>query len=87
MTRRAARARMPSLEGVSGGASRPHSTEFLESLTMQKRGGIRWSPLWRNRNYLLFQGGDIISGIGDSVQYLALSLLVLSLTGSQHRPE
>jgi predicted MFS family arabinose efflux permease len=73
---------MPSLEGVSGGASRPHSTEFLESLTMQKRGGIRWSPLWRNRNYLLFQGGDIISGIGDSVQYLALSLLVLSLTGS-----
>jgi hypothetical protein len=82
MTRRAARASMPSLEGVSGDASRPHSAEFLESLTMQKRGEIRWSPLWHNRNYLLFQGGDIISGIGDSVQYLALSLLVLSLTGS-----
>jgi MFS family permease len=82
MTRRAARASMPSLEGVSGDASRPHSAEFLESLTMQKRGEIRWSPLWHNRDYLLFQGGDIISGIGDSVQYLALSLLVLSLTGS-----
>jgi MFS family permease len=49
---------------------------------MQKRGEIRWSPLWHNRDYLLFQGGDIVSNIGNSVQYLALSLLVLSLTGS-----
>lgn len=30
----------------------------------------------------MFQGGDIVSNIGNSVQYLALSLLVLSLTGS-----
>ena len=48
---------------------------------MQKRGEIRWSPLCHNRDYLLFQGGDIISNIGN-VQYLALSLLVLCLTGS-----
>ena len=49
---------------------------------MQKPWGMRWSPLWRNRDYLLFQGGDVVSNIGDNVQYLALSLLVLALTGS-----
>jgi len=49
---------------------------------MQKRPRIRWSPLWNNRDYLLFQSGDIISNIGNSVQYLALSLLVLALTHS-----
>ncbi|MBA2391802.1 MAG: MFS transporter, partial [Ktedonobacteraceae bacterium] len=38
--------------------------------------------LWRNRNYLLLQGGQIVSFIGNQQQFLALPLLVLALTGS-----
>jgi hypothetical protein len=38
--------------------------------------------LWRNRNYLLLQGGQLISFIGDQQQFIALPLLVLALTGS-----
>src|SRR5258708_38442224 len=39
-------------------------------------------PLWRNHNYLLLQGGQIVSSIGTQQQFIALSLLVLTLTGS-----
>lgn len=39
-------------------------------------------PLWRNRNYLLLQGGQIVSYIGNQQQFIALPLLVLALTGS-----
>ena len=39
-------------------------------------------PLWRNRNYLLLQGGQIVSSIGDQQQFIALPLLILALTGS-----
>src|SRR5712692_5070356 len=39
-------------------------------------------PLWRNHNYLLLQGGQIVSYIGDQQQSIALQLLVLALTGS-----
>src|SRR5260370_33798512 len=38
-------------------------------------------PLWRNHNYLLLQGGQIVSSIGTQQQFIALSLLVLTLTG------
>ncbi|GCE20975.1 MFS transporter [Dictyobacter kobayashii] len=40
------------------------------------------SPLWRNRNYLLLQGGQIVSYVGNQQQFIALPLLVLALTGS-----
>ncbi len=40
------------------------------------------SPLWRNHNYLLLQGGQIVSYIGNQQQSIALPLLVLALTGS-----
>ncbi|HLZ59379.1 MAG TPA: MFS transporter [Ktedonosporobacter sp.] len=39
-------------------------------------------PLWRNYNYLLLQGGQIVSYIGNQQQGVALPLLVLALTGS-----
>jgi MFS family permease len=39
-------------------------------------------PLWRNHNYLLLQGGQIVSSIGNQQQGFALPLLVLALTGS-----
>lgn len=39
-------------------------------------------PLWRNRNYLLLQGGQIVSYIGNQQQFIALPLLVLALTGA-----
>ncbi len=39
-------------------------------------------PLWRNHNYLLLQGGQIVSYIGNQQQSIALPLLVLALTGS-----
>lgn len=38
--------------------------------------------LWRNRNYLLLQGGQIVSTIGNQQQSIALPLLVLALTRS-----
>jgi MFS family permease len=38
--------------------------------------------LWRNRNYLLLQGGQIVSYIGNQQQFIALPLLVLAFTGS-----
>jgi MFS family permease len=39
-------------------------------------------PLWHNYNYLLLQGGQIVSFIGNQQQFVALPLLVLALTGS-----
>ncbi|HTK06747.1 MAG TPA: MFS transporter [Ktedonobacteraceae bacterium] len=38
--------------------------------------------LWRNRNYLLLQGGQIVSYVGNQQQFIALPLLVLAFTGS-----
>jgi MFS family permease len=40
------------------------------------------TSLWRNRDYLLLQGGQIVSYIGNQQQFMALPLLVLLLTGS-----
>jgi len=40
------------------------------------------APLWRNHNYLLLQGGQLVSFLGNQQQFLALPLLVLALTGS-----
>jgi MFS family permease len=42
----------------------------------------RAHSLWRNRDYLLLQGGQLVSFIGDQQQFVALPLLVLALTGS-----
>jgi len=39
-------------------------------------------PLWRNHNYLLLQGGQLVSYIGNQQQSIALPLLVFALTGS-----
>ncbi|MBV9228004.1 MAG: MFS transporter, partial [Chloroflexi bacterium] len=39
-------------------------------------------PLWHNYNYLLLQGGQVVSYIGNQLQGFALPLLVLALTGS-----
>lgn len=38
--------------------------------------------LWRNSNYLLLQGGQIVSYVGNQQQFIALPLLVLALTNS-----
>ena len=40
------------------------------------------APLWRNHNYLLLQGGQLVSFLGNQQQFIALPLLVLALTGS-----
>jgi MFS family permease len=40
------------------------------------------SSLWRNRDYLLLQGGQIVSFIGNQQQFMALPLLILAFTGS-----
>jgi MFS family permease len=40
------------------------------------------SPLWRNRDYLLLQGGQLVSSLGTQQQSFALPLLVFALTGS-----
>jgi MFS family permease len=38
--------------------------------------------LWRNRDYLLLWGGQVISNIGNEVSTIAFPLLVLLVTGS-----
>lgn len=43
---------------------------------------FRFSPVWHNRDYLLLQGGQVVSYVGSNVQALAVPLLVLTLTGS-----
>lgn len=43
---------------------------------------VRTIPLWRNRDFLLLQGGQGISLIGSQVSQLAFPLLVLALTHS-----
>jgi len=40
------------------------------------------APLWRNHNYLLLQGGQLVSFLGNQQQFIAIPLLVLALTGS-----
>ncbi len=40
------------------------------------------NALWRNHNYLLLQGGQMVSFIGNQQQFIALPLLVLALTRS-----
>jgi MFS family permease len=51
-------------------------------MSTTSRNQIDHTPLWRNRNYLLLQGGQIVSYVGNQQQFIALPLLVLALTGS-----
>jgi MFS family permease len=39
-------------------------------------------PLWRRHDFRLLLGGRLVSQLGDSLQFLALPLLVIALTGS-----
>jgi MFS family permease len=39
-------------------------------------------PLWRNREYLLLWGGQMVSSVGSQVSLLAFPLLLLALTHS-----
>src|SRR5258708_12759467 len=57
----------------------------MESLPMSTKSHdhTTTSPsLWRNHNYLLLQGGQIVSYVGNQQQFIALPLLILALTGS-----
>lgn len=53
---------------------------------MQAKVGIRdtrrFPPLWRNRDYMLLWGGQMISTIGTQISQLTFPLLVLALTFS-----
>lgn len=40
------------------------------------------APLWRNRDFLILQSGQLVSSVGNGVQFMAVPLLVLALTGS-----
>ncbi|WP_040441654.1 MFS transporter [Ktedonobacter racemifer] len=48
----------------------------------QKENVTSTQPLWRNRDYLLLLGGQLVSFVGDQQQFIALPLLILALTGS-----
>jgi hypothetical protein len=39
-------------------------------------------PLWRNRDFLLLQAGQLLSDVGSQSAQLAYPLLVLALSGS-----
>src|SRR2546429_3754980 len=55
---------------------------FLHMQTKSREHESSSLPLWRNYNYLLLQGGQMVSFIGNQQQFVALPLLVLALTGS-----
>lgn len=48
----------------------------------QKEHETSTQPLWRNRDYLLLQSGQLVSFVGDQQQFIALPLLILALTSS-----
>ena len=50
--------------------------------TDQTETSRRSVPLWRNRDYILLWGGQMISSIGTRISMLAFPLLVLALTQS-----
>ncbi|HZO72899.1 MAG TPA: MFS transporter [Ktedonobacteraceae bacterium] len=52
------------------------------SAPVEAAGGRRFSPLWRNRDYMLLWIGQLISSIGGQVSLLAFPLLVLAITHS-----
>jgi predicted MFS family arabinose efflux permease len=43
---------------------------------------VRHAPLWRNRDYLLLWGAQVVSTLGTYIAQIAFPLLVLTLTGS-----
>ncbi|HLG66032.1 MAG TPA: hypothetical protein VKY19_29210 [Ktedonosporobacter sp.] len=49
---------------------------------VEAEGERRFSPLWRNRDYMLLWSGQLISSIGGQVSLLAFPLLVLTTTHS-----
>lgn len=52
------------------------------SAPVKAEGGRRFSPLWRNRDYMLLWSGQLISSVGGQVSLLAFPLLVLAITRS-----
>lgn len=42
----------------------------------------RPTPMWRQHDFRLLLGGRLVSQLGDSLQFLALPLLAVALTGS-----
>jgi len=49
---------------------------------MDNRTSTPPGPLWRQPDFRLLLGGRLVSQLGDSLQFLALPLLVIALTGS-----
>lgn len=42
----------------------------------------RTLPVWRNRDYMILWGGQVVSVMGTGIAQISLPLLVLSLTHS-----
>lgn len=54
----------------------------MKSNTSETKQKTNPPSLWRNRDYLLLQGGQVVSTIGSQQQFIALPLLILAVTGS-----
>lgn len=46
---------------------------------------MTWAPLWRNRDFMLLQSGQLLSTFGSGLSGIAYPLLALALTGSAAR--
>lgn len=57
-----------------------HGTTTSENDTQITRRAS--APLWRNREFLLLEGGQTVSDLGTQISHLAFPLLVLAMTGS-----
>ena len=71
-----------SSERAATGEQRTGTIPTIPTIPTTETNATSLRPLWRNREFLLIEGGQAISDIGTQVSHLAFPLLVLALTHS-----